>query len=253
LSNGESNGDQKPRSWEPSSEPPERTDGSSNSEVAKQVDIPTSAPQESFIEGEDTAGIQQRVGSDNQAGEEWGSPEVVHNDRTGNTAPNKEALVAALNEAERATQAEGAGQGGLDSVKDLGPGLGPVPGQALEVVRPQQGENLVEYVLGIGGEILDQIMRDLNFVMGLLPAPVSRPIKGAMDFALDIVGRITRPVLTSAERCTRGLRHGVQDTAKRALGSVRDDLCPNVIGKAGDMLQSLGRRLSEAGNAMGRD
>lgn len=107
---------------------------------------------------------------------------------------------------------------------------------AREVLLEAEGESdadpdestVLGYAQSLGLEVLRTMKRDLNSVVGLLPASVAKPIREVAAIVEDTAVRIVVPTLEQAERYTRGLRREAGKAAGRAAVRVRDDVYPMV-------------------------
>lgn len=117
----------------------------------------------------------------------------------------------------------------------------------------------------LGAEVLSTMKRDLNAVVGLLPAPVAKPIRDVAGVVGDITGRFAFPALKQAERYSRVLRKQagrytkvLRRHAGKAIGKaavrVKEDYGPRMARGMGTLLSKGKRRLGEAlGKAGKRD
>lgn len=88
--------------------------------------------------------------------------------------------------------------------------------------------SLLGYVHNLTAEVLRTIGRDMNSLVGMLPAPVAKPIRQAAGFVGDTATRFVGPGLQQAERYTRGLRRGAGKTAGKAALALKDEVLPRV-------------------------
>ncbi|CAN0054689.1 unnamed protein product, partial [Laminaria digitata] len=106
--------------------------------------------------------------------------------------------------------------------------------------------SVVEYARNLLSEVLQTMKRDLNAVVGFLPAPVAKPIREVAAVASDTAVRFVGPALRQAERFTRGLRREAKNAAGRAAMRLKDDVGPWVARGIAAGFGKAKRRLGEA-------
>eukprot|EP00903_Cladosiphon_okamuranus_P013540 g12612.t1 len=104
---------------------------------------------------------------------------------------------------------------------------------------------LVGYMHSLISEVLWTMRRDMNYLVGLLPAPVAKPIRDTAAFVGETASRFVAPALLQAERHTRGLRRGAGKAAGRAALALKDDVLPRVARGAKAAASKAKRRLGE--------
>lgn len=105
---------------------------------------------------------------------------------------------------------------------------------------------LLGYAHSLISEVLRTMRRDMNYLVGLLPAPVAKPIRDTAAFVGDTASRFVAPALRQAERHTRGLRRGAGKAAGRAALVLKDDVLPRVARGAKVAASKAKRRLGDA-------
>ena len=105
---------------------------------------------------------------------------------------------------------------------------------------------VVGYACNLLSEVLQTMKRDLNAVVGFLPAPVAKPIREVAAVASDTAVRFVGPALRQAERYTRGLRREARHAAGRAALRLKDDVGPWVARGVAAGFGKAKRRLGEA-------
>ena len=109
----------------------------------------------------------------------------------------------------------------------------------------EQG-SVVGYARDLLGEVLQTMKRDLNAVVGFLPAPVAKPIREVAAVASDTAVRFVAPALRQAERYTRGLRREAGHAAGRAALRLKNDVGPWIARGIASGFGKAKRRLGEA-------
>lgn len=105
---------------------------------------------------------------------------------------------------------------------------------------------LLGYAHSLITEVLRTMRRDMNYLVGMLPAPVAKPIRDTASFVGDTASRFVAPALRQAERHTRGLRRGAGKAAGRAALALKDDVLPKVAKGAKAAASKAKRRLGDA-------
>ncbi|CAN0180090.1 unnamed protein product, partial [Scytosiphon promiscuus] len=106
--------------------------------------------------------------------------------------------------------------------------------------------SLVGYVHSLGAEVLRTIARDMNSLVGMLPAPVAKPIRQAAAFVGDTATRFVGPGLRQAELLTRGLRRGAGKAAGKAATAVKEEVLPRAGRGIKAAASKAKRRVEEA-------
>lgn len=116
------------------------------------------------------------------------------------------------------------------------------------------------YAKDLGVEMLVTVRDDLNALVGLLPAPMAKPIRQAAAAACGTAKRVVVPVASQAERYTRGLRREAARSAGKLAVHLRDEVCPRVarglagaLGKAKRSLVETVRRVATKGGDGGEE
>ncbi|CAN0423239.1 unnamed protein product, partial [Hapterophycus canaliculatus] len=99
--------------------------------------------------------------------------------------------------------------------------------------------SLLTYVHTLSAEVLRTIGRDMNSLVGMLPAPAAEAIRQGAAFVGDTATRFVGPGLRQAERYTRGLRRGAGKTAGKAALVLKDEVLP----RAGRELKAAASRV----------
>lgn len=105
---------------------------------------------------------------------------------------------------------------------------------------------LLGYAHNLATEVLRTMRRDMNYLVGLLPAPVAKPIREAAAFVGDTASRFVTPALRQAERYTRGLRRGAGKAAGKAALALKDNVLPSVGRGAKAAASKAKRRVGDA-------
>eukprot|EP00752_Nemacystus_decipiens_P009140 g8163.t1 len=105
---------------------------------------------------------------------------------------------------------------------------------------------LLGYAQSLATEVLRTMRRDMNYLVGMLPAPVAKPIRDTATFVGDTASRFVAPALRQAERHTRGLRRGAGRAAWKGVLALKDDVLPRVAKGAKSAASEAKRRLGDA-------
>lgn len=95
-------------------------------------------------------------------------------------------------------------------------------------------------------EVLRTMRRDMNYLVGMLPAPLAKPIRDTAAFVGHTASRFVAPALGQAERYTRGLRRGAGKAAAKGALALKEDILPRVAKGAKAAASKAKGRLAEA-------